>query len=258
MSEGHVRYEKDGVVGRITFDNPGAYNALSMTMWAELGEIAERIAKERDVRVVTLRGVGGRAFVSGTDISGFLAFETGQDGVAYERKMDTYCGLVEAIPVPTVAIVEGWAVGGGIALSLCCDFRIATNDAKFGSPIGRTIGNCLSGKSYARVVSHVGVTQAKRILLLGDILSAQELMALGHLYAVVEPGELDGAAAELCERLAANAPLTLMASKEAIRRYIYNAPPQIDDLIEKVYGSQDFKGAVRNFLNKIKPVWTGE
>jgi enoyl-CoA hydratase/carnithine racemase len=258
MSEGRVHYTRDGHTGRIVFDNQGALNALTFDMWRELGDICREIATDTSLRVVTLRGAGGKAFVSGTEIDGFLGFESGEDGVAYERKMDEYIGLVETLPMPTLAIVDGWAVGGGIALSFACDFRVATTGARFGSPIGRSIGNCLSAKGYARLVAHVGVTQAKRILLLGEMLTAQELLELGLLQRVVEPEELDEAAAAICERAAANAPLTSRASKEAIRRTIYANVPDIDDLIRLVYGSNDFKTGVRQFLEKKPRLWTGD
>jgi len=258
VSEPRVRYEQDGPVGRITFDNPGALNALTMSMWQELGDICRRIADDRSLRVVTMRGAGDRAFVSGTDISSFLDFTSGRDGVAYERKMDEYLGLVEALPTPTVALVNGWAVGGGIALSFACDFRIATTTAKFGSPISRTIGNCLSGKSYARIVNHVGISIAKRVVMLGEIVGAAELQAAGHLVSLVEPEGLDAAAEEICARLAANAPITMAVTKAAIRRQAYAATPDIDDLLERTYGSADFKGAVRAFMAKEKPVWNGD
>lgn len=258
MSDGRLIYRKDGVVGRIIFDNQPALNALTWSMWSELGRVCEEIAHDRSLRVVTLRGAGGKAFLSGTDIGGFLAFETGQDGVAYEREMDRYISAVEALPFPTVAIVEGWAVGGGVALSGACDFRIATTTARFGSPLGRTIGNCLSGKGYARLVRLVGVAQAKRMLMLGEMVPAEELMALGALLDVVEPDRIDAAADALCERLAAMAPLTLKATKEAMRRQTYAAVPDIDDLIAEVYGSEDFRNGVRRFVNKEKPSWKGE
>jgi len=258
MSDGQVLYTRDGHAGHIVFDNQAALNALSLDMWQSLGEICREIAPDPSLRVVTLRGAGGKSFVSGTDISGFLSFESGDDGVAYERKMDECIGLVEALPMPTLAIVEGWAVGGGIALSFACDFRVATTQSRFGSPIGRSIGNCLSAKGYARLVGHVGVTQAKRILLLGEMLTAQELLDLGLLQRVVEPEELDAAAAAICERAAANAPLTSRSSKEAIRRLVYANTPDIDDLIRLVYGSQDFKSGVRQFLDKQPRTWTGK
>jgi enoyl-CoA hydratase/carnithine racemase len=255
--EGRLVYEQVGAVGRITFDNPQALNALNAQMWADLGRVCEEIAHDRSVRAVTLRGAGGKAFLSGTDIGDFLEFASGQDGIAYERRMDAYVGAVEALPQPTLAIIEGWAVGGGVALACACDFRIATPASRFGSPLGRTIGNCLSAKGYARLLAHVGVPQAKRMLLLGEMIDAPQLLDLGVLHSIVEPDALDAAAELLCERLAAQAPLSVKASKEAFRRLAYRALPDIDDLVETVYGSEDFRMGVRNFKDKQKTVWNG-
>jgi enoyl-CoA hydratase len=257
MSEGKLIYEKHGNVGRIIFDHPAAYNALTMTMWRDLADACTEIAKDREVRVVTMRGAGGKAFISGTDISGFLSFESGQDGIVYEREMDRCMGTIEALPQPTIAVVDGWAVGGGLAISFACDFRIAAKNAKFGSPLARTIGNCLSIKGYARLVANAGIAQAKRMLLLGEMPTAAELHALGLVHRAVEPEELDATAAEFTEKLASHAPLTIHASKEAIRRLTYANLPNIDDLVELVYGSDDFRTAVRNFLDKQPTEWAG-
>ncbi len=261
MSEGRILSDRSGPIARIVFDHPGAHNALTRPMWGELRELCLALAKDRTVRVVTFRGNGGKAFVSGTDISHFLAFTSGRDGIAYEREIDAAMGAIDALPMTTVAVIEGWAVGGGLNILSACDFRIATRDARIGSPIGRTIGNCLSMSSYARVAGAVGISVAKRMLLLGEILSAQELLSSGVLYKVVDPVELDAAVADLCERAAANAPLTTGATKEAIRRMTREALPNIDDLIELVYGSEDFKRGVREFLEKKTkhkpPDWTG-
>src|SRR5690606_12623072 len=150
-----------------------------------------------------------------------------------------------------------WAVGGGIAISFACDFRVATPNAKFGSPIARTIGNCLNAKGYARLVANAGVAQAKRMLLLGEMPTASELHAMGLVLRVVEPEELDATVNELVEKLASHSPLSMHASKEAIRRITYNNLPDIDDLISLIYGSEDFRMAVRNFLEKKKPEWQG-
>ncbi len=109
------------------------------------------------MRVAVLRGVGGKAFIAGTDIAQFLEFTTPEQGVAYETKMETYLSALEALPMPTLAVVEGWAIGGGLAIAACCDFRIATTGTKFGVPIARTLGNCLSVTNYARLVAALGL-----------------------------------------------------------------------------------------------------
>ena len=255
--EGKLIYEKEGHIARITFDNRPAHNALTMQMWLDLADACTDIAKDRDIRVVTMRGAGGKSFISGTDITGFLKFEAGTDGVRYEREMDRCIGTVEAIPQPTLAIVEGWAVGGGLAISFACDFRIATPTAKFGSPIAKTIGNCLSMKGYTRLVANAGVAMAKRIVIYGEMPTALELKALGLVIDVAEPEELDAKAAEVTERLASMAPLTVHTTKEAINRLLYANQPDLEDMIEKVYGSEDFRNGVRNFVEKKPQNWVG-
>jgi enoyl-CoA hydratase/carnithine racemase len=257
MSEGKVVFSRDGAVGTILFDNQEKLNALSFTMWRQLGRICSEIATDKSLRVVVLRGAGEKAFLAGTEIDDFQTFENGQRGVEYEAEMDSYVAAVENLPFITIAAVKGFALGGGIALACACDIRIATPDSKFGSPIGRSIGNCLSAKGYARMAAHLGVSQAKRVLLLGELLTAQELLELGALYKVVEPGEFDQVLATLCERAAENAPLTSQASKTALWRVIYANLPNTDDLTEMVYGSADFRMGVRNFLAKQKRIWTG-
>jgi enoyl-CoA hydratase/carnithine racemase len=258
MSEGRVLYERSGRVARLTFDNQKAYNALTLSMWHELADICTKVGRDRDIRVVTFRGAGGKSFISGTDIGGFLKFESGEDGVRYEAEMDRCIGAVEEVPQPTVAIVDGWAVGGGIAVAFSCDFRIATPAAKFGSPLGKTIGNCLSMRGYTRLVANVGLVQAKRILFAGEMLGAAEAKALGAIYDVVEADAIDAAAETLCQTLADMAPLTISASKAAMRRLVYGHQPNIDDLVAEVYASDDFKMGVRNFLDKKPRDWQGK
>jgi enoyl-CoA hydratase/carnithine racemase len=260
MSDGRLIYEKAGSLARIVFDNPRAHNALTHEMWRELGEVCRRIAADPDIRVVTFRGAGGKAFVSGTDISGFADFKSGRDGIAYERGIDEHMAAVESLPMTTVAVIEGWAVGGGLNIMSACDFRVATTDARFGSPLGRTIGNCLSMSSYARIARAVGVSAAKRMLLLGEMVSAQELLACGVLYRVVEPSDLVTTVDALCARAAENAPLTTRVTKEALRRLAYSGLPDIEDLIERVYGSEDFRTGVSHFLGKTRtpPEWRGK
>lgn len=251
---------RDGAAVHIRFDNPAAHNALTGAMWLALRDAARTIADDRGVRVVTFRGTGGKAFISGTDITKFADFTDGAQGVAYEREIDECMGAIDAIPCTTIAVVEGWAVGGGLNISAACDFRIATPDARFGSPIGRTIGNCLSAASVARIGSAVGVAVARRMVLLGEIVAAEELRASGFLLKVVERDTLDAEVAALCTRATENAPLTTRVTKETLRRMTFDALPAIEPLIAQVYGSADFRRGVSDFLAKTKrlPEWCGE
>jgi len=257
MSSGQVLFSRKGAVGQILFDNQASLNALSFGMWRQLGAICQEISTDRTLRVVVLRGAGGKAFVAGTEIDDFLTFDDGARGVDYEAEMDSYVGLVETLPMITIAAVEGWAVGGGLALSCACDLRIATPSSRFGSPLGRSIGNCLSAKGYARMAAHLGIAQAKRVLLLGEMLTADELLSLGVLTKVVESEAFEKALDDLCLRASENAPLTSQASKTALWRMVYANLPNTDDLTRMVYGSADFRSGIRKFLNKEPRVWTG-
>jgi enoyl-CoA hydratase/carnithine racemase len=228
-------------------------------MWIDLRDAARVIAADPAIRVATFRGVGGKAFISGTDITKFADYKTGDEGVAYEREIDECMAAVDAIPCTTIAVVEGWAVGGGLNISAACDFRIATPDAKFGSPIGRTIGNCLSAASVARIGGAIGVQFAKRMVLLGEFVSADQLLASGFLLKVVEREAIDAEVAMVCERAVQNAPLTTRVTKQMIRQMTFDDLPDVEQLIDQVYGSDDFHRGVADFLAKTKrvPDWTG-
>jgi enoyl-CoA hydratase/carnithine racemase len=257
MSNGRVHLSvKDGVAS-ILIDRPEARNAMTWAMYQELGRICDDLTRRDDVRVTTFRGAGGEAFVAGTDIEQFKAFDGGADGIAYELAIDERIGQIERLPMPTVAIVDGWAIGGGLAISAACDFRVATPSASFGVPIARTLGNCLSMANTARVVAAFGVARAKRMLLLADLLSAQEALECGFVTEIAEADALDAAANQLCAKLERLAPVTQRVSKEAIRRVVAETVPQGDDLVSTCYGSADFKIGVTAFLDKQRPVWTG-
>jgi enoyl-CoA hydratase len=257
MSTGQVHLNVSDGIAAILIDRPAARNAMTWDMYQQLGAICERLSSDPEIRVATIRGAGGEAFVAGTDIEQFLAFKDGEDGIEYEKKIDAMIEAIERLPMPTVAIVEGWAIGGGLALSAACDFRIGTPDASFGVPIARTLGNCLSIANYARVVASVGAPRAKRLLLLADTMGAQEALDCGFLLEIAEPAELDAKAASLVGRLARNAPLTMRASKEAVRRIVAAGLPDGGDLVRMCYGSRDFRAGVEAFMEKKRPVWTG-
>lgn len=257
-NEGAVRLEISGGIASVVFDRPQARNAMTWSMYESLAAICERLASDRSVRVVSFRGVGGEAFVAGTDIAQFQAFQTGQDGVDYEARIDAVMALLEALPMPTVAVIEGWAVGGGLAIATACDLRIATPAARLGVPIARTLGNCLSIGNLARLIAAFGRPRVQRMLIGAEILEAAEAQACGYLAQVVAPEALDATADQLCERLAALAPVTQAVTKEALRRLLVNQLPDAQDLIRRCYGSRDFHEGVQAFAEKRRPDWQGQ
>ncbi|MDP1718051.1 MAG: enoyl-CoA hydratase, partial [Burkholderiales bacterium] len=216
--QGAVRYQRTGAVAHITFDRPAARNAMTWTMYEQMAGACKQVAADKEVRVAVFRGAGGKAFVAGTDIGQFRDFKTAEDGVEYERKVAQYLLLVEELPVPTLAVIEGWAIGGGLAIATACDLRIATPGSRFGVPIARTLGNCLSVENNALLVSAFGVARTKKMLILAENLTAEEATSAGFLAEIVPPENLDARMSELCARLAGNAPVTMRVTKEAIRR----------------------------------------
>lgn len=257
MDAGRVRLEREGAVARITFDRVGAHNAFTWAMYEELDAILAELSADRELRVVTLRGAGGKAFVAGSDISQFRDFKGAEDGIAYEAKMDRYFRRILAVPVPTVAIIDGWAVGGGLNIAACCDLRIASSRAKFGSPIARTIGNCVSMQTYARVLGGFGEARAKRMLMLAEFIEAREALEAGFLARMAEPENIDEMASEIVALLLQNAPITVQVSKAALGRIMTRDIDPADDLISRAYGSEDFRRGVDAFVDKTRPEWQG-
>jgi enoyl-CoA hydratase/carnithine racemase len=244
-------------VAHILIDRPQARNAMTWAMYEELAAACAAVRADDTIRIVTFRGAGGEAFVAGTDIEQFRSFQGAEDGIAYERTIDERIGQIEALPMPTICVVEGWAMGGGMAIAAACDFRIATPKATFGVPIAKTLGNCLSIANMTRLVAAFGASRAKRMLMLADTVSAQEARDCGFVTELVEPAELDAAVQSMCERLAKHAPLTMRVSKEGIRRIVANQLPEGEDLIRTCYGSRDFRTGVEAFMEKRRPEWTG-
>jgi enoyl-CoA hydratase/carnithine racemase len=257
MSDGAVTLSIDGAVASVVFDRPAARNAMTWAMYQQLGAICERLAAEPGVRAVCFRGAGGEAFVAGTDIEQFKAFEDGAAGVAYEQRIDECMARLDALPMPTVAVIEGWAVGGGLAIATACDIRIATPSAKLGVPIARTLGNCLSIANLARLVAAFGRPRVQRMLIGAEILGADEGLACGYLAQLAAADAIDAAAAGLCKRLAGLAPITQAVTKEGLRRLLLQHLPDAQDLILRSYGSEDFREGVNAFSEKRSPVWRG-
>ena len=252
-----VVLEIRGNVAHITFDHVAARNAMTVGMYQRLQSICLELAQNSSVRVAIFRGAGGRSFVSGSDIAQFARFQDGQDGVRYEQGIDDYLSPLATLPIPTIAVIDGMAVGGGLAIASCCDFRISTPDAKFGVPIAKTLGNCLSASNVSWLVAHLNINIVKRMLLLAEMISATELLKQGYLLACYEQEQLAQEADNLAERLGKLAPITQKSSKLVLARLIKNQLPDCHDLISETYGSKDFKNGVASFLQGQPPLWIG-
>ena len=252
-------YEKRGDVGWVTFNRPQARNALTFAMYEGLAEICARVGETGEVRALVITGAGDKAFAAGTDIAQFRSFESGEDGIAYERKIDRIVGGIEACAVPTVAAVAGFCTGGGAAIAAVCDFRIATTSAQFGFPIARTLGNCLSMANYARLVALLGPQRVKEMLLLARLMDAEAALACGLVSELLpDVDALHARAGELARTLAGHAPITMRVTKEALRRLQARMGEEnIDDLVRLAYGSADFREGMAAFLEKRAPKWSG-
>lgn len=253
-----VRFELRKDVAYITFDHVAARNAMTVGMYQTLKSICEDLAKSSSVRVAILRGAGGKSFISGSDIAQFSTFTSGNDGIRYEEGIDAYLAPLATLPMPTIAVIDGMAIGGGLAIATCCDFRISTPDARFGVPIAKTLGNCLSANNLAWLVAHLGVNIVKRMLLLAELVTAPELLKQGYLLATYPAEVLESEANQLADRLMKLAPITQKSSKQTLARLITNNLPDCSDLILECYGSEDFKNGVTAFLGGKPPVWTGK
>jgi enoyl-CoA hydratase/carnithine racemase len=246
-----VLVESRGPALWVTFNRPEAHNAMTFAMYEDLFAACERADADDEVRVLVLRGAGEKAFVAGTDISQFADFdESGEDGLAYEATIDRIVGRLEAVGKPTVALVDGFAMGSGLALSAACDLRVCTPAARFGLPIARTVGNCLSMENYARLAALLSPARLKDIVFTARAIEIDEALAIGLAAEVAEPDAVEARVEELCELLASHAPVTLRATKEALRRIRAATTPDGDDLVREAYGSEGFRANVARFLLK--------
>jgi len=228
-------------------------------MYDRLYQVCEEVDADDSIRVLVLKGAGGKAFVAGTDISQFTKFQGAEDGIAYERDGDKRAGRVGRVKKPVIVQIEGPAVGGGFAIAAGADIRIATPEARFGVPIARTLGNCLSMRNYATFMDLLGASRLKEMILNARLLSADEALAAGFVHEVVPAAEIEDRVREVAVKVASHAPITMWVTKEAIRRLQDARPlPDGDDLVRTTYGSADFREGVRAFVEKRSPRWTGK
>lgn len=254
-----ILYSIDDAVGHIQFNRPKQRNALTFDMYARVAEICASAPTDGSLRAIVFSGVGGKAFAAGTDISLFRDFKGAEDGLAYEARMETILSAIEACPVPTIAALSGACTGGGAAIAACCDIRIGAADLKFGFPIARTLGNCLSAASLAKLVSLVGPAKVTEMILLSRLLDADECKA-ADLISAISPTH-DAVVTRglaMARDIAGLAPLTLRVTKELLRRVRLDGPRADDkDMVALAYGSADFREGLESFLTKRPPQWMG-
>ena len=251
----HLDLQMDGNMARVTFNNPAARNALTWPMYEELQRICDSLAKNTEIRVVIFRGAGDKAFVSGSDIQQFVDLKENE---AYEVAVDHIFSSLQQLPMPTIAMIEGLAVGSGLLMATFCDFRISTPDARFGIPVAKTLGNCLSPSNLSWIAAHLGIPTVKRMLLTAELIRAPELLASGYLHQTAEASEIISVTNALAQRLAALAPITQKASKITLARLLQRNLPDCTELMRETYNSKDFREGVNAFLEGRSPQWIGK
>ena len=256
----HVRAERRGAVAWVTFDRPEARNAFTTEMYTTLTRLCEELGADDAVRVVVFQGQGDEAFVSGSDIRRVGEIRGLDDALAYEKHVETGIAAVERLPKATIALIRGVAAGGGAAIALACDIRIAADNARFGVPIARTVGNTLSLRNIARLVQIVGPAVTKELVFTGRLATADEARAAGAFNDVVPLADIDGHVTALADRISRNAPLTVRATKLGVLRVLESERDRLgagEDIVGLAYGSEDFREGVTAFLEKRPPVWRG-
>jgi enoyl-CoA hydratase len=257
--QSEVLVERKDAVVTLTFNRPEARNAMTWNMYERLYQTAEEVDADDSVRVLVLRGAGGKAFVAGTDISQFKSFRTAEDGIQYEREGERRTARLERVGKPVIAQIQGFAVGGGFAIAAVCDVRIATPESRFGFPIARTLGNCLSMENYSRCVDLFGPSRVKEMIMRARLITAEEAHAAGFVHEIVPAAEIEERVSTIAAEVAAHAPITLRVTKEAVRRIQERRRLEGgDDLISLTYTSADFREGMSAFLEKRPPRWTGK
>ncbi len=252
--------ERRGAVAWVTFDRPEARNAFTYDMYTRLTELCAELADDDATRVVVFQGRGDDAFVSGSDIRRVGEIRTRDDAIAYEQHIERAIGGVERLAKPTIALIRGVATGGGAAIALACDLRVAADNARFGVPIARTIGNTMSLRNLARMVEVVGPALTKDLLFTARLADAGEALRAGAFSEVVSLAEIEARVTALADQIAGNAPLTVRATKLGVLRIIEAARERIgagEDIVELAYTSDDFHEGVAAFLEKRRPSWVG-
>lgn len=250
-------YQVSDGVGYLSFNRPAARNALTYAMYEGLAAVCRDLPADGSIHALVICGEGDKAFAAGTDISLFREFSGGADGLVYEARMEKVLSALEHCPVPTIAAIHGACTGGGAMIAALCDIRIASQDLKFGFPIARTLGNCLSAANLARMKDVIGMARTKDLIFSSRLMGSDEALTCGLISEVCEDRNACIARAkEIAAQMAQHAPLTMRATKELLVR-LRAAEVDDSDLVALCYGSADFKEGLEAFLAKRPPTWLG-
>jgi enoyl-CoA hydratase/carnithine racemase len=253
---------KDGRVGYVIFNNPERHNAVSLEMWAATSRMLDDFARDDEVRVVVLTGAGGKAFVSGADISKFESERatleaTRHYGATVEK---AYAGVQE-FPKPTIAMIRGYCIGGGLGLAVCCDLRICSDNSRFAVPAAK-LGLGYSYAGLRRLIDVVGPAFAREVFFTARQFEAEDARLMGLVNRVVPQGELEGYVKDYAETIAANAPLTVKAVKFIVGQVMKDESERdlarCAEMVEQCFASNDFIEGRRAFMEKRKPAFTGK
>ncbi|MBV9827655.1 MAG: enoyl-CoA hydratase/isomerase family protein, partial [Alphaproteobacteria bacterium] len=253
--------EKDGGIGRITFNNPARHNAVSLEMWQALAAIIEDFNQDDAIRVIVLSGAGGKAFVSGADISEFKEKRNSAEAAAeYARISEAGRKALQETPKPTIAMIRGYCIGGGLGTAIACDLRIAAEGSKFGIPAAK-LGLGYAYDGIKKLVDLVGPAFAREIFFTARQFTSDEALRMGLVNQVVPSDELEPYVENYCKTIAGNAPLTVKAAKaivkEALKDEAHRNMALCEQLVKDCFASQDYTEGRTAFMEKRRPVFTG-